>query len=452
MDSSKAFETLKIWPILWFNSFMKELKTSQAVLPSKFGDFVVTCYRAPKGFETLVLTTQDFDATKSPLIRIHSECMTGDVFGSLRCDCGPQRDEAMSRISKEGNGMFIYLRQEGRGMGLFSKVRAYSLMEKGVDTHEACVQLGHQPDERDYGLAVKILGDFGVKSLRLLTNNPSKVSPIFRAGFHVERVPLLIEPNKHNQGYFDTKKCKFNHLFEQDDSLYNFCGFTFTNPNTDINNLVERLCGLRLSTKTMIHVGVYVDESYLENKYLQDHIKKIYEVCLLNPKCIPVIHLTIENSKHPFALISGVKEVFSYIDAIQITHIGDGLVDIVKLATRHFKTVIVPLDEDNLEIVRSKDFQDVFNRFKPFILLDNSKGGGIQETKETLKNKIQTCLDNGINRIGLAGGFGPSTLENYFAMRDYFKIDFSIDAESNLHTNNMLDEEKVVSYLRRLGN
>ena len=148
-----------------------------------------------------------------PLVRVHSECLTGDVLHSLRCDCGKQLDRAMAMISEHGCGVLVYMRQEGRGIGLVNKIKAYALQDQGLDTVEANQHLGFQPDPREYGLGAQILNDLGVKQMKLLTNNPVKRKGIEGYGLHVTgRVPLVIPPNPHNQKYLNTKREKLGHL------------------------------------------------------------------------------------------------------------------------------------------------------------------------------------------------------------------------------------------------
>jgi 3,4-dihydroxy 2-butanone 4-phosphate synthase/GTP cyclohydrolase II len=146
------------------------------------------------------------------LVRVHSECLTGDVFGSLRCDCGKQLRQAMQVIGRQKSGVLLYMNQEGRGIGLVDKIRAYSLQDKGLDTVQANEALGHKPDLRDYGIGAQILADLGLKNIRLLTNNPRKIVGLEGYGLKVvERVPLEIEPNPLNYNYLKTKKEKFGH-------------------------------------------------------------------------------------------------------------------------------------------------------------------------------------------------------------------------------------------------
>jgi 3,4-dihydroxy 2-butanone 4-phosphate synthase/GTP cyclohydrolase II len=186
-----------------------------ADLPTAFGAFRIQVYRdVPTGKEHAAIVKGDVSGPEPVLVRVHSECLTGDIFGSLRCDCGPQLQEALRRIEAAGRGIILYLRQEGRDIGLTNKILAYQLQEKGFDTAEANLQLGHPVDARTYDAARDILNDLGVERVRLLTNNPDKITALNSLGFQcVERVPLVIPSNKFNKGYLATKKRKMGHLF-----------------------------------------------------------------------------------------------------------------------------------------------------------------------------------------------------------------------------------------------
>ena len=151
--------------------------------------------------------------TKNVLVRVHSECLTGDVFGSRRCDCGPQLHQAMAQIAKAGAGVILYMRQEGRGIGLAPKIQAYKLQESGLDTVEANLKLGFGMDLREYGIGAQILADLGLHTIRLLTNNPKKVVGLEGYGLEiVEQVPIRIQPNRHNRAYLQVKREKLGHL------------------------------------------------------------------------------------------------------------------------------------------------------------------------------------------------------------------------------------------------
>lgn len=178
-------------------------------LPSQYGDFRLRWFDD----NNLELIKGDIDPTTPVMVRLHSECFTGDVLGSLRCDCGPQLHEAMRRIEKNGSGIIIYLRQEGRGIGLANKLRAYHLQEHGYDTVEANEKLGFAPDERQYDQAIAILHQLGIIKINLLTNNPDKIAQLQLGDIEInERIPLEIAPNNYDENYLITKKNKFHHL------------------------------------------------------------------------------------------------------------------------------------------------------------------------------------------------------------------------------------------------
>jgi len=166
----------------------------------------------------VALVRGDISGDGPVLVRVHSQCLTGDVFGSLRCDCGEQIRLAMQAIAQEGRGVFLYMRQEGRGIGLHNKIRAYALQDKGMDTVEANEALGFQPDQRDYGIGAQILVDLGLKEIRLLTNNPRKIVGLEAHGLKVvEQVPILAKPNPKNLRYLETKQEKLGHILNLGD-------------------------------------------------------------------------------------------------------------------------------------------------------------------------------------------------------------------------------------------
>ena len=189
-------------------------RVETVTMPTDYGDFNLHLYRSKvDGQNHLALVRGDIAGRKNVLVRVHSECLTGDVFGSRRCDCGPQLHQAMRQVAESGHGVIVYMRQEGRGIGLAPKIQAYKLQEQGYDTVEANEKLGYGMDLREYGLGAQILVDLGLKTIRLLTNNPKKVVGLAGYGLKiVEQVPIKIKSNPHNEWYLKTKREKLGHL------------------------------------------------------------------------------------------------------------------------------------------------------------------------------------------------------------------------------------------------
>ena len=185
----------------------------QVVLPTQFGDFKIIPFKQKSnGIEHVALIKGEWEPNEPILTRVHSSCMTGDVFGSMRCECGDQLHKAMEMIEKEGKGVIVYMMQEGRGIGLFNKIAAYKLQDQGLDTVEANLHLGFNPDERDYGVGAQILSNLGVTKMKLMTNNPVKRVGLEGYGLAVTQViPLEVEPNQYNQKYMKTKRDRMGH-------------------------------------------------------------------------------------------------------------------------------------------------------------------------------------------------------------------------------------------------
>jgi 3,4-dihydroxy 2-butanone 4-phosphate synthase/GTP cyclohydrolase II len=190
-----------------------------ARIPTRYGEFTAVAFREKlTGKEHVALVLGDVDGVENVLVRVHSECLTGDVFHSLRCDCGEQLEQALAQIQREGCGVFLYMSQEGRGIGLLNKLAAYELQEQGLDTVEANMRLGFPADARDYGIGNQILADLGLSSIRILTNNPKKLTGIDGFGLTVvEQVPIEVAPNEENLRYLAAKRDKLGHRLHHQD-------------------------------------------------------------------------------------------------------------------------------------------------------------------------------------------------------------------------------------------
>jgi 3,4-dihydroxy 2-butanone 4-phosphate synthase/GTP cyclohydrolase II len=191
-------------------------RVEETSLPPPHGTFRVIGYRTLiDTTEHVALVMADIDSGDPALVRMHDQCVTGDVFGSMRCDCGEQLEKAMQLIADEGRGVIVYMRQEGRGIGFHNKLRAYQLQDTGLDTVEANEALGFEADRRDYGIGMQILVDLGLHDIRLLTNNPAKRAGLEGYGLNlVERLPIVIQPNEYNERYLSTKALKLGHRFD----------------------------------------------------------------------------------------------------------------------------------------------------------------------------------------------------------------------------------------------
>jgi len=416
-------------------------------LQTKQGDYIMRVYADSPGKETIVAYTEKINKKQPVLVRVHSECFTGDILHSLRCDCGDQLQKSLELIQKN-KGVLIYLRQEGRGIGLFEKIKAYNLQDRGYDTFEANVILGHNPDERRYDKVKTVLKDLGINEINLLTNNPSKVSEIAKLGIKInDRIPLVIPSNKYNQKYFDAKKNKFKHFFSEEVSYY-FYQF-HVDSIKQVEEMGEFLKDKKKDPLLKICIGVFADSSTLSNIKEISRLENIFKFCESYEGFVPILHFTFRNSKNPIKEIKEIKDKMHFVKYLQTNDLPRKSLDAIKLACELFLADI-PLSDDNFDLVKNKEFRETIKKYKAFLLLDNSKGTGKREPKESLMKKIDILLKYGLNDIAIFGGFGSDDLDIYFELRRFYKINFSIDAESRLKTKGKIDMGKTKIYLQQL--
>lgn len=423
------------------------LKFVDSTIATKFGDFNIRVYEAAQGKETVVLWKGNFGQLSVPLVRIHSECLTGDALGGLNCDCGKQLSHALKKIGKEG-GVLIYLRQEGRGIGLFEKIKTYAYQKKGYDTFEANVILGHRPDERTYEMAKIVLDDLNVRKIKILTNNPIKISELAKLGIEIdERIPLISRSNRHNRRYFDAKKNKFNHGFSKRMHPY-FYQFhaEFASQVIEIGKFLK---GRKNDPYQSIFVGVVVREEMLDKQKEIERIALICKACVIE-EFTPVLHFSFFGCKDIVSSLRKIKQVFPFATRLQMNDLSKTVNSSeLEIAFTMFD-VDFPLSHENFGLIKHKRILNLIKKYEAFVLLDNSRGRGIQEKKEVLMDQVEILLNLGLSNIALYGGFGPDELETFFALRNYYHLNFSIDAETKLKTNGSIDIQKTKKFLAQL--
>ena len=445
-------ETLKSHPARGdldeeFKALIDENAYVETQIATKYGEFSTRVYRSVENKETVVLWTGELSDAYPPLVRVHSECLTGDVIGSLKCDCGKQLHKAMNLIQDRG-GILIYLRQEGRGIGLFEKIKAYKLQSEGYDTFEANTLLGHHPDARTYEMVKVVLDDFSINRIRILTNNPFKVSEIAKYGIEVvERVPLVIQPNKHNRKYFETKKKKFHHSFGETHEKY-YYGFHIDKAS-ELKSLGKNV-SLQLKDPFLnLYVGITTTPGKLTSKKERARIEEIYKLISTYEDLIPVLHVSFKSSTEPGQDLDAIREVFPFARRLQLNDLEQISYSLIKKACKLFE-IVLPLADENFEILENPKVRSLIKTQSGTILLDNSKGTGKIEMFDNYRGKIDQLFEWGLRNVALCGGFGPDQLETYYALRRYYRVNFSIDAESKLKRENRVDVSLTQKYLSQL--
>ena len=424
-------------------------------MPTDLGVFDLWVWNNERGRELVARSIPNLDPRKEVMLRVHSECLTGDLFHSLTCDCGPQKDLALKKIQEHGNGAFIYHRQEGRNTGLFNKVRSYNLMQQGMDTHEALISISGHPDPREYSEVLKVLNTIlGNKksAIRLLTNNPYKAIFLERHGYTLAVEPLRAGASVHNALYTETKTQKF---------LHNTVGYdpyaSATLALADIQEQADEITDLirdvhpRVgSRKLFIGIGLSSDSDLKDQKVLED-LEHFYSAAISRFENIHlVLHMYYPASRGAQRNLIRFLARLTFPYSLQLRLPLDApagfRVDVDLLDSLHAEHIIFQIKENQLYLLEKKNFVEYFSSPNKFILLDESFGTG-KEEEEVMRAKILNVVSRGLSRIAVAGGFSAETAPRIHELEDYFKIPISVDAETKLRSNGHFDVEKAREYL-----
>lgn len=421
-------------------------------MPTKYGDFRLYVWNGPRGQEPVALTTPLLDPDKEVMLRLHSECLTGDAFGSLTCDCGPQKDLALKRLHEHGNGVFLYHRQEGRNMGLYKKIHAYNLMMNGLDTHEANIALTGAPDGREYSDTLDILDTLlkGQKSrLRMLTNNPYKQLFLERYGYRVTPEPLRTETGVHNEAYAAAKIRKF---------LHSSIGFgpyvSFTLKYDDIGTF-DADCGDLLrqfdvhTHGRQIFVGVELPENLLADSACATRLQNFYKSVGEMPGVHLVLHIDHPSSRAAERKLQRFLRGFDFPFSLQVRMKNCITFDPDFIDALYPQYVILQIRSEQISTIINSRNADYLSSPYRFVLLDDSWGKGIAADGATLKRHVLRLIESGVNRIAIAGGLDAESVGLVTELEDYFKLPISADAESRMRTGDRPDAHKIASYIGR---
>ena len=425
------------------------------LMPTAYGTFDVWVWSGERGQEPIALSTPNLDPKREVLLRIHSECITSDVFGSFTCDCGPQKEKALLEIEKHGNGIFIYHRQEGRNMGLFKKIQAYNLMRKGLDTHEANTLLSGSPDAREYSDVLEILGTLlhsRKNTIVLLSNNPYKKLVLEREGYRVVMRPLRIGETIHNAGYIQTKEQKFLHY----SATYKpYAGITLSREDIkekgiEIVELIHSLALENRGREVFLGISVFPQNDDLKNQQLAQELNQFAKnfkdengVCL-------VLHMDYNERRQFYRDLKNFLASLEFRYSLQL-RFGDNhtmsKIDLEILESLHSEKIIFQIKKAHYSVLENQKFVEYFRLPNTFLLLDESFGTGTRENLASTQERMMGIIKKGISHIAVAGGYSSYKLADITVLEDYFKIPVSVDAESRLHKNGKLNMTEVSAYL-----
>lgn len=423
-------------------------------LPTAFGRFRLTVWDGARGRELVALSTVNIDPKKEVMVRIHSECLSGDVFHSHTCDCGPQKDLALKMIQEHGNGIFIYHRQEGRNEGFFKKVQGYNLMQEGLDTHEAYLKLVDRPDGREYSDVLTALGFLlsnRKSDIRLLTNNPYKTLFLERHGHHVVAEPLKAGTNIHNASYTLSKEQKFLHgsvgygpyvavtLFRKD----------IRNKGNDIAALLNTFYISGKNRK--VFLGIAVSSHDLKDSLFLKELETFHRTVSTIQGVHLVLHMNYpvqrREQRDVARFLQGLSFPYSLQFRLASNLRGGTKVDVELIDSFHAEHVIFQIKDEHFYLLEQKSFAEYFSSPNKFLLLDESWGRGEAKNFLARQKQVLKAVSLGLSRVAVAGGFTAENAPQVHQLEDYFKIPISVDAESGLYTGGKIDLVKVRNYL-----
>ena len=425
-------------------------------MPTAFGVFDLCVWNGDRGRELVALSTPGLDPSKEVMVRVHSECLTGDLFHSLTCDCGPQKDLALKKIQEHGNGIFIYHRQEGRNAGLFKKIQGYNLMQSGMDTHEAYIKLAGHPDPREYSdVLTALTAIMGRRKapIRLLTNNPYKALFLERHGYRVVTEPLHAGASVHNASYTQSKTDKF---------LHNSIGYapyaSVTLSLSDIRDHRKEIgyaiqdIGVSVEGRKLF-LGVDLSESVdLKSAEIVEDLKIFHTSAISRSDGVNlVLHMYYPESRSVQRDLKRFLHQLSFPYSIQFRlplDVSIGFrVDVDLLDSFHAEHMIFQLKESHSYLLEQKGFAEYFSSPNKFLLLEDSWGSGQVADPDVTRQHVLRAVSRGLSRVAVAGGYSVENASRVHDLEDYFKLPISVDAESRLRTDGKLDIAKMKRYL-----
>ncbi len=423
-------------------------------MATKYGMFNVWVWDGKRGQESVALSTPSLDPLREILLRIHSECITGDTFSSLSCDCGQQKDEALKAIAKHGNGILIYHRQEGRNIGLFKKIQAYNLMYKGLDTHDANIRISGSPDAREYSSVIQVLDELlhGKKSkITLLSNNYHKKLILEREGYPVVSTPLDVGTTFENREYAQTKRHKFLHYAP---TFNPYVGATLFRKDLtrgdEVSKIVRTFDASSVSRKIFLGVPIYPQNGDLQDTGLAEELNRFAKHFEHTERVSIVLHLDYLERRMFYRELKSFLSLLSFRYSLQLRFEEKSISkkpDLDVIDSLQGEYTIFQLKRSQYALLENEKLVEYLQLNNTYLLLDESFGTGRQAHIERTQSDVMRVVKKGVTHVGVAGGYNSQKLFEVEKLEDYFKIPISVDAESKLRNGEKLNMEELQHYL-----